>query len=166
MTYTILRMSDTIGQRFNDINDEIKGLGRADVVFDDIGVEVIANDWGRKFELVPWLVDKRVRARGRTHFTTNLSPDQLLERYGVRTVDRMHELATVIEFKGKSHRKTLPNDAAKRYFIEKMKRRKDRKAMDEFNAFMSEIRARDKADAAAHAKERGETPVSENEIPF
>lgn len=131
ITRNIIRMNDTIGESFEDIKDEIEGLSKANVAFDDIGVEVGANDWGQKFELVPWLVEKRVRAQGRTHFTTNLSADQLLERYGARIVDRMHELATVIEFKGKSHRKTLPNETALSKHKEKLARIKE---MEEIQA--------------------------------
>ncbi len=108
----IYRMSKTIGMAFNDIKDEVDGLYRQEVLFDDIGVEVVANDWGRKFELVPWLVDLRLKAARRTHFTTNLTADQLLERYGARTIDRMHTLVRVIEFKGKSHRQTIPDTEA------------------------------------------------------
>ena len=129
ITRNIIRMNDTIGESFEDIKDEIEGLSKANVAFDDIGVEVGANDWGQKFALVPWLVEKRVRAQGRTHFTTNLSADQLLERYGARVVDRMHELATVIEFKGKSHRKTLPNETALSKHKKKLARIKEMEEM-------------------------------------
>ena len=125
ITRNIIRMNDTIGESFEDIKDEIEGLSKANVAFDDIGVEVGANDWGQKFELVPWIVEKRALAQGRTHFTTNLTADQLLERYGTRTVDRMHELAKVIEFKGKSHRKTLPNATARLHHKVKMERLKE-----------------------------------------
>ena len=108
----IYYMRKTIGMAFDDIEEAVIDLNQREVLFDDIGVEVVANDWGRKFELVPWLVDLRLEKEHRSHFTTNLSADQLLERYGARTVDRLHALVKVFEFKGKSHRKTLPNSAA------------------------------------------------------
>lgn len=39
-----------------------------------------------------------------THFTTNLTPQQLLERYGERVVDRMTQLAEYVELGGESRR--------------------------------------------------------------
>ena len=125
----IYYMRKTIGMAFNDVDGEIADLDRRDVLFDDIGVEVVANDWGRKFELVPWLVDLRLQNEHRSHFTTNLSADQLLERYGARTVDRLHALVKVFEFKGQSHRQTLPNRAT---VIEHKRKKEQDKQMQEW----------------------------------
>lgn len=149
-TRHIIRMNDTIGESFEAIKDNITELDSANIAFDDIGVETGANDWGRKFELLPWLVETRMHASGRTHFTTNLSAEQLLERYGVRTVDRMHELTTVIEFKGKSLRRTRPNAIA---VSDHKKGVAQRKALEEL--------------AKAHERYRNEHPNTDDDgAPF
>ena len=134
----IFYMRKTIGMAFDDIEEAVTDLNQRDVIFDDIGVEVVANDWGRKFELVPWLVDLRLNREPRSHFTTNLSADQILERYGARTVDRLHALVKVVEFRGESHRQTLPNSAAVDEYKKKVEREKQRqeekKRMEELAA--------------------------------
>lgn len=87
---------------------------------------------------------------GYIHTKASLSAEQLLERYGVRTVDRMHELTTVIEFKGKSLRRTRPNAIA---VSDHKKEVAQRKALEEL--------------AKAHERYRNEHPNTDDDgAPF
>ena len=155
----ICYMRETVGMDFDDIESCITDLDYQEVLFDDIGVEVIANDWGRKFELVPWLVDLRVNKSRRTHFTTNLSADQLLERYGARTIDRLHALTKVFEFKGESRRRTIPNRAALAEHKEKLARIKRQQEEEE------QAKKRE-AEQAARAASGDDTIDLPDDMPF
>ncbi|MDD4515724.1 hypothetical protein [Massilibacteroides sp.] len=72
---------------------------------DDLGCESLANNYGNKYEPAVRLINE-IEAKIKTLIiTTNLTPEQLLDRYGVRTMDRLIRLCKVIKFKGKSLRK-------------------------------------------------------------
>ena len=89
-----------------ELLDEMEGLECTELVLDDVGAEPTFNDFGSRFEVFPILVEARLGSKAKTHFTTNLTAEELVERYGQRTVDRMHELAAAHVFGGKSRRQT------------------------------------------------------------
>ena len=76
-----------------------------DVLLDDVGVEVVENDYGRKFEVLPTILDRRLSAYGRTHFTTNLDTAAIRKRYGAGAFDRMRSLACRITLVSESLRR-------------------------------------------------------------
>lgn len=77
--------------------------------FDDLGSE--KNVFGDK-NLMEQILEQRYyelvtqrKGMNRTHFTTNLSKDDLKERYGDRVFDRLKETINFIPMKGESFRK-------------------------------------------------------------
>lgn len=74
-------------------------------VIDDVGCEPPANDYGNKYEPVTRLINEAEAKIKPLIITTNLLPEQLLKRYGTRTMDRIYRLCKVIKFNGKSLRK-------------------------------------------------------------
>lgn len=74
------------------------------LLIDDIGVERKANDWGEKWVPFMFLMDNAEIKSNLVFITTNLSSNQLSERYGTRILDRMLKLCKVIKFEGESLR--------------------------------------------------------------
>lgn len=73
---------------------------------DDIGTESIINDYGEKHDLVSELIDRAEKNNRLLVLTTNLTPDELSERYGVRTLDRLKAIVKSVKSIGKSLRGT------------------------------------------------------------
>ncbi len=74
-------------------------------IIDEIGVESLINDYGEKSEGFNSVMNAAERFHRPLFLTTNLTAEQLLERYGERTIDRLNHLCRIIEFKGDSLRK-------------------------------------------------------------
>lgn len=77
--------------------------------FDDFGEEPLEiNDFGNKTVLMEDIILERDAhfAAGRylTHATTNLSLEEIKERYGLRLFDRMMQMMNAVEWKGESKR--------------------------------------------------------------
>ena len=105
-TIAVFPMMDVVGRTVQDVRETMEQLAESEVVLDDVGAEPAFNDFGSRFEMLPWLVEMRLRSKAKTDFTTNLTGEELRGRYGMRTVDRMHELAAAHRFTGKSMRAT------------------------------------------------------------
>lgn len=105
-TIRLFRMADVVGMGVRELQEELDSLAPCEVAFDDVGAEPVFNEYGSRWEAFPWMVERRLRTDAKTHFTTNLTPDELCGRYGSRTVDRMHELACSVVFRGGSRRTT------------------------------------------------------------
>lgn len=105
----IYPMMDTVGQKVDDLREFFMDAARDEVVLDDIGAEPTFNEYGNRWDVLPWLLEMRMASSGRTHFTTNLTIAELRNRYGVRTIDRLHEMAADVKLEGKSNRRTRPN---------------------------------------------------------
>lgn len=71
---------------------------------DDIGTESIINDYGEKHDLVSELIDRAEKNNRLLVLTTNLTPDELSERYGVRTLDRLKAVVKSVKSIGDSLR--------------------------------------------------------------
>lgn len=123
-------MMDTVGQKVEDLRAFFMDAARDDVVLDDIGSEPTFNEYGNRWDVLPWLLEMRLASSGRTHFTTNLSPAELSKRYGARTVDRLHEMACDVTFKGKSNRRTKPNAGVVRAYEKAAREAAKRKAAE------------------------------------
>jgi DNA replication protein DnaC len=80
-----------------------------DLIIDDVGAENEAIHFGRHSESLVELIAARYdlwRERGvRTHFTSNLTTDQIEERYGKRIASRIFEMCWVTKFEGNDRRK-------------------------------------------------------------
>ena len=73
---------------------------------DDLGTEIIASNYGNKLDLIPYLLQLAYE-QGNTFgfYTTNLSYDELKERYGARVVDRLQEKCYFFILEDESFRK-------------------------------------------------------------
>ena len=127
---TIYPMMDTVGRKVEEVREFFMATSREELVLDDIGAEPTFNEYGNRWDILPWLLEMRLAATGRTHFTTNLSKDELEKRYGARTVDRLHEMAASVTFTGKSNRRTKPNAGVVRAYERAAKEAAKRKAAE------------------------------------
>lgn len=74
------------------------------LVIDDVGVEGIYNRYGTKRDLMCEIIDNAERNAVLLILTTNLTIQELTERYGARIIDRLKSIAVPIVFKGESLR--------------------------------------------------------------
>jgi DNA replication protein DnaC len=75
-----------------------------DLIIDEVGAESITNDYGKKSEVFVDILETRhqefIKKGSFTHFTSNLTPKEIENRYGHRVWSRINEMATVIEVSG------------------------------------------------------------------
>lgn len=84
-----------------------------DIVLDDIGWDAeLANNFGTKFETLQVVLDYRLTcSKARTHITTNLSNDELCNKYDAHLVDRIYQLCKCFAMpKCESKREAQPNE--------------------------------------------------------
>lgn len=84
--------------------DEIKSYVRY-IMVDDIGLEQETVIYGERHNSFSELVDFAEKRGLLLVLTTNLTPDELSEKYGDRTRDRLRSLVKVVVFDGESMRK-------------------------------------------------------------
>lgn len=97
-----------------DINQFFESMNRGTILFDDLGAERVASNYG-KFELLKEILERRYMRNKLTHITTNYPPgfendvsaaiEAIGERYGARVYDRLFEMFNIVVFKGKSFRR-------------------------------------------------------------
>lgn len=75
------------------------------IMVDDIGAEPVYNHFGTKMELLNTVLDIRLDSSAPTHFTSNVTPDDVIGRYGIRAFDRITGFAARYKWNGESHRK-------------------------------------------------------------
>ena len=87
----------------NFLNDILEGRS---VVLDDLGSEPPKMDFGVRKELAAdFIVRYHAHGKGRLHITTNLTMEQLRERYTERVTSRLKELCIPLELLGGDKRK-------------------------------------------------------------
>lgn len=74
-------------------------------IIDELGVEMQLNDYGEKCEGFNLVINAAERYNRPMFITTNLSEEQILARYGERTLDRLNHLCKTVKFSGDSLRK-------------------------------------------------------------
>lgn len=74
-------------------------------LIDDIGIEEFGNNYGRENNLFSQIVYNAERDGELLICTSNLTPDELKNKYGLRTWDRMKSIMYPIIFTGKSLRR-------------------------------------------------------------
>lgn len=84
----------------DEIDAMVAGLDGCEVVIDDVGAEPVYNNYGSKLDLLPWLIDRRLASRHRTHYTSNLTSKEMADRYGLRIVDRIGGTCRIHRFGG------------------------------------------------------------------
>lgn len=97
----IIRVYDATD--INENIDEIKGQKL--FIIDDAGVEGIGVKYGNRRNALAEIVDWCERSGALMVITTNLTTDQLVEKYGERTMDRLRATTRKVVFTGKSFRK-------------------------------------------------------------
>lgn len=108
----IFSMHRILGMSESDIRDMMDDIADREVVLDDIGAEPTFNNYGVKFDILAYLIDRRMESPERTHFTTNLKKTEIKARYGIRIIDRITEMCKSVEFTGASNRSAKPNTKA------------------------------------------------------
>lgn len=78
-----------------------------DVVIDDLGCERESVNYGDRENVLKLVIEHRYAKcpNSRTHFTTNLTAEQITERYGERILDRMLSMCSVFKLTGASKRR-------------------------------------------------------------
>ena len=80
-------------------------VGYKIISIDDVGIEPVANVYGEKHSYFTEIVDAAEKMDKLLVVTSNMNIEELLERYGERTIDRLRALTKVVVFKGESLRK-------------------------------------------------------------
>ena len=73
------------------------------IYFDDFGTESDASNYGKK-NLMKEILEKRYLNKKKTFLTTNLSLNEIKDKYGNRVFSRLQEMFNIIEFKGDDFR--------------------------------------------------------------
>lgn len=74
------------------------------VIIDDFGIEDILNEYGTKRSTLAEVIDDAERRGQLVVLTTNLTMNEIKERYGMRTIDRLKALTTCVSCVGESFR--------------------------------------------------------------
>lgn len=97
--------------KYDRLDEWLTSAVNCDVVLDDIGWDADkSNNYGTKFEVLQIVLDARLRQSGRTHVTTNLTNDELIEKYDPHLVDRIYQLCKCFTLpQCESRRDAFPN---------------------------------------------------------
>lgn len=74
------------------------------IVLDEIGTETMRNDYGEKVESFNVIMNLAEQYHKRLFLSTNLTESEILDRYGMRTLDRLSHLCRIVRFSGESLR--------------------------------------------------------------
>ncbi|PZX18087.1 DNA replication protein DnaC [Breznakibacter xylanolyticus] len=89
----------------DDIPNNVNQLARYwSVCIDELGVESMVNDYAGNYEGFNRIINAAESKLRPVFISTNLNEEQLLDRYGERTFDRIIRLCRVVKFKGDSLR--------------------------------------------------------------
>lgn len=87
--------------KFNDYKSEYFNHEIIGYAFDDLGTEKIGNHFRSTTEVMAEIIMRRYdnpSTRGNfTHITTNILPEDILTRYGLRVYDRMKSMFNIIQ---------------------------------------------------------------------
>lgn len=112
------------GWPLSDLSAALESFDHTEMLVDDVGVEELEyKSYGTATRIFEYILEHRMHVDVPTHFTTNLTPEQILERYGQRVVDRITELATYHRIGGESHRSPDAPRSAERLFTDFIKGR-------------------------------------------
>lgn len=90
----------------DDVHKKLTDISKKKfIAIDDMGTETIANDFGTKYESVAKIIEKAESEHKVLFISSNLNSTDFIERYGVRTFDRIMRLCKVIKFTGQSLRR-------------------------------------------------------------
>lgn len=88
------------------MNADIDAVKQKHIIYiDDVGVENMSVKFGEKRLAFCEIVDEAEKRGKLLMLTTNLSLDEISQKYGERTMDRLIAITTRVKFKGESLRK-------------------------------------------------------------
>lgn len=88
-----------------DLNSRFEEIASKHIIYiDDVGKESMAVQYGNRNLRFPDIVDEAEKKGKLLMFSTNLSQDEMLAKYGERTTDRLQAITKKIVFRGKSLR--------------------------------------------------------------
>lgn len=73
-------------------------------IVDDVGTEPEINEYGVRYEGFSQIINNAENRRKPVFVSTNLKGNEIADRYGLRTVDRIGRLCKIIKFEGESLR--------------------------------------------------------------
>lgn len=85
------------------------------ILIDDIGVEGEAVIYGEHRHIFNEIVDFAEKEKCLLILTSNLSGEEMIKKYGARTVDRLKQITKAVYFKGKSLRDGIKMDVNPSY---------------------------------------------------
>lgn len=89
-----------------DMNNVYNDIVKKHIIYiDDVGKESVEVSYGNRNLRFPDIVDEAEKKGKLLMFSTNLSQEKIVEKYGERTVDRLRAITKKIVFRGKSLRK-------------------------------------------------------------
>lgn len=74
-------------------------------IIDDIGKEPVSNSFGEKHDYFSQIVDRAEQMGQLLVCSANLTPKELMDKYGARTMDRMNHILHPVKFDGESMRR-------------------------------------------------------------
>lgn len=106
----ILDMNEAVRWDYSILDEFLKATYKNDLVVDDLGVSSgIASDYGVKYDALLLILNRREKSRARTHFTTNLTNEQLIDAFDYRVVDRIYGMAKAVALTPRESRRTPRN---------------------------------------------------------
>lgn len=88
-----------------DMNEHYKDIISKHIIYiDDVGKESMSVQYGNKHLCFSDIVDEAEKKGKLLIFSTNLTQEEMLTKYGERTIDRLRSITKKVVFKGKSLR--------------------------------------------------------------
>lgn len=103
-----LNMNEAHLWKYDDLADFLRDNRGNDMVIDDIRGD-IGKDYGKAYDPLIVILENRFEVRARTHYTTNLTNEELIERLDHRDVDRLYTAKPFVIRREESLRSPLPN---------------------------------------------------------
>lgn len=101
-----LTLSESIDRIDQHCVGSLADICEGSVVLDDMGAETLRNEYGIKRDVVGEFICRyHSRGKGRLFITTNLSGNELLDRYGGRVFDRIKQMCVPVHMDGTTKRK-------------------------------------------------------------
>lgn len=85
------------------VTKNIFGHGELGICFDDLGTEGDKKNFGNELNVMAEIILDRYdnpNLKGKTHFTTNLSAEEINEIYGPRVSSRLREMVNICAYEG------------------------------------------------------------------
>lgn len=111
------------------------------VMFDDLGTESKGMYYGDKIEVFEKFIQFRYNLFHQgviTHFTTNLLPDEISNRYGARCMSRLNEMCATIYLPDQDFRKEKNFKGFVQVYHKKVETKEDREWKESYREFCKE----------------------------